>query len=124
MKEDEKVVQNDCEESTYASLNWLLYSVKDQPVNPDLQGEANGTAQHSTEFAYKYVQCSVKDRLDKGGRSEEPKAGETRFNVVVRTQIDACDKEGEPILIKSLNQCEVGQDWRKQLESSSGQLIR
>lgn len=124
MKEDEKVVFNDCEESTYASLNWMLYSVKGNEVNPDLSGERHQSAQYSEDFAYKYVQCSVKERIDKGGRNEEPKAGDTRFNVIVRTQIDACDNEGNPLLIKGLNQCEAGQDWRKQLETSSGQLTR
>jgi hypothetical protein len=55
----------------------------------------------------------VKERLDKGLRNDEPKAGDTKFHIIVRTQIDACDGEGNPMLIKALNQCEAGQDWRK-----------
>ena len=37
MKEDEKTVLNDCEESTFASWNWLLNAVKDGNLNMYIQ---------------------------------------------------------------------------------------
>lgn len=39
MKEDEKTVLNDCEESTFASWNWLLSAVQDGKINEELSGE-------------------------------------------------------------------------------------
>jgi hypothetical protein len=44
-------------------------------------------------MAFKYVKCVVKDRIESKSKSEEPKPGEERVHVIVRTTVDASNSK-------------------------------
>jgi hypothetical protein len=67
MKEDEKNVQTDCEESTMAAWNFFLMSIQNGEVNEDLSNEKSENGHYSDDFLYKYVKMTLFDRLEKGG---------------------------------------------------------
>lgn len=60
------------------------------------------------------MECTIRDRIEKGPR-EEPKAGPERFKVVVRTTVEAVDDDDNPVLVKALNECDTPANWRKNL---------
>jgi hypothetical protein len=39
------------------------------------------------------------------------------LRVVIRTTVEAENENGEPVLVKSLNECETPPDWKKALIS-------
>lgn len=55
--------------------------------------EKREQALQSDDLGFKYLEVSVKDRVERGPR-EEPKPGQERFRVIVRTAIEAVDDEG------------------------------
>lgn len=84
MPEEEKTVRNYCEESTIASLSWQLLSTSNQPVvfqnslQNDEESEQNEAAEKylfSEDVCFKYLEVSVKDRIEKASRADEVKAG-------------------------------------------------
>ncbi|CAD8075730.1 unnamed protein product [Paramecium primaurelia] len=129
MPEDEKTVRNYCEESTIAQLSWQLLSTLNQPVlfqnslQNDEEAEQNDQAEKylfSDDLCFKYLEVSVKDRIDKAAKGEDVRAGQERFKVVVRTTVEAENNDGQPVLVKSLNECETPPDWKKSLLSQAG----
>jgi hypothetical protein len=44
-------------------------------------------------MAFKYVKCILKERIESKSKAEEPKAGDERINVIVRTTIEACNSQ-------------------------------
>lgn len=96
-----------------AAWNWLLMSLQNSDINEELSNEKKNEGYYSEDFAYKYIKVNLHDRIEKVGKNDEAKPGQERINVIVRTQIDGCDQDGSPILIKSLNECDNNQNWRK-----------
>lgn len=126
MPEDEKVILNQCEESSIAAGNWHLFSTKEQPTGeehplPENLKE-NKDFHYPTDFAFKYVKCRLRERIEARSKGEEPKAGEPKMNVVVKSRVDALNSDDEQILVKCLNECDNSTNWRQQLEKSAGQL--
>lgn len=113
MPEDEKTVQSYCEESTTALGNLHLLATQNRDENEELSGEKISDAQYSNDMAFKYVKCVLKDRIEGKSKTEEAKAGEERVHVVVRTTVEASNSNGDPILVKGLNENEVILNWRK-----------
>ena len=61
--------------------------------NEELSGERKDDAQYSNDMAFKYVKCILKERIESKSKAEEPKAGEEKINVIVRTTIEACNSQ-------------------------------
>lgn len=115
MFEDERQVSSNCEESTIVSGNVQLMATSNSRVNEDLSGPCQDGVQHSNDMAYKYLKCTLRERIDSKVKSEEPKAGEERIRVFVRTTVEACNANGDPILVKGLNENESILNFRKQI---------
>jgi hypothetical protein len=60
-------------------------------VNEELSGAKRNDAMYSNDVAYNYVKCVVHERIEGRSKAEEPKAGEERMHVFLRTTVEACN---------------------------------